>query len=50
MVAVANIFRRASPLKVDNLFRRMQLVSAGLYSWVTAATMRRRRSASSGCC
>ena len=32
MVAVANIFRRASPLKVDNLFRRMQLVSAGLYS------------------
>ena len=32
MVAVANIFRRASPLKVDNLFRRLQLVSAGLYS------------------
>jgi PiT family inorganic phosphate transporter len=32
MVIVANIFRRASPLKVDNLFRRMQLVSAGLYS------------------
>ncbi|MGZ8259281.1 MAG: anion permease [Caldimonas sp.] len=32
MVAVANVFRRASPLKVDNLFRRMQLVSAGLYS------------------
>ena len=32
MVAVAHIFRRASPLKVDNLFRRMQLVSAGLYS------------------
>ena len=32
MVLVANIFRRASPLKVDNLFRRMQLVSAGLYS------------------
>jgi PiT family inorganic phosphate transporter len=32
MVAVANIFRHASPLKVDNLFRRLQLVSAGLYS------------------
>ena len=32
MVLVANIFRHASPLKVDNLFRRMQLVSAGLYS------------------
>ncbi|HEY5322227.1 MAG TPA: inorganic phosphate transporter [Caldimonas sp.] len=32
MVGVANVFRRASPLRVDNLFRRMQLVSAGLYS------------------
>ena len=32
MVLVANAFRRASPLRVDNLFRRMQLVSAGLYS------------------
>jgi len=32
MVAVAWIFRRSSPLRVDNLFRRMQLVSAGLYS------------------
>jgi PiT family inorganic phosphate transporter len=32
MVLVANVFRRASPLRVDNLFRRMQLVSAGLYS------------------
>jgi len=32
MVAVAWVFRRASPLRVDNLFRRMQLVSAGLYS------------------
>jgi PiT family inorganic phosphate transporter len=32
MVLVSNIFRRASPLRVDNLFRRMQLVSAGLYS------------------
>src|SRR5262249_48341439 len=29
---VAHVFRRASPLRVDNLFRRMQLVSAGLYS------------------
>ncbi len=32
MVVVANIFRRASPLRVDNWFRRLQLVSAGLYS------------------
>jgi PiT family inorganic phosphate transporter len=32
MVAIVNIFQRASPLKVDNLFRRLQLVSAGLYS------------------
>jgi PiT family inorganic phosphate transporter len=32
LVLVGNVFRHASPLKVDNLFRRMQLVSAGLYS------------------
>jgi inorganic phosphate transporter, PiT family len=32
MVVVAWLFRRTSPLKVDNLFRRLQLVSAGLYS------------------
>jgi PiT family inorganic phosphate transporter len=32
MVVVANLFRRVSPLHVDNLFRRAQLVSAGLYS------------------
>jgi PiT family inorganic phosphate transporter len=32
MVAVAWLFRRASPLRVDNWFRRAQLVSAGLYS------------------
>jgi PiT family inorganic phosphate transporter len=32
MVLVAWVFRRASPLRVDNLFRRAQLVSAGLYS------------------
>jgi PiT family inorganic phosphate transporter len=32
MVVVAHIFRHSSPLKVDNLFRRLQLVSAGLYS------------------
>jgi len=30
MVAVAWLFRRASPLHVDNWFRRAQLVSAGL--------------------
>ena len=32
MVVVAWICRRASPLRVDNVFRRLQLVSAGLYS------------------
>jgi PiT family inorganic phosphate transporter len=32
MVIVANLFRRASPLRVDNWFRRLQLISAGLYS------------------
>ncbi len=32
MVAVAWLFRRTSPLRVDKAFRRMQLVSAGLYS------------------
>lgn len=32
MVAVAWIFRRTAPLRVDAWFRRLQLVSAGLYS------------------
>ncbi len=32
MVAVAWIFRRTPPLKVDGWFRRLQLVSAGAYS------------------
>ena len=32
MVAVAWICRRTSPQRVDNSFRRLQLVSAGLYS------------------
>ena len=32
MVVVAHLFRRVSPLRVDNWFRRLQLVSAGLYS------------------
>ena len=32
MVAVAWLCRRTSPMKVDNIFRRLQLVSAGLYS------------------
>jgi PiT family inorganic phosphate transporter len=32
MVLVAWICRRTSPLRVDNWFRRLQLVSAGLYS------------------
>ena len=32
MVAVAWICRRTSPHRVDNIFRRLQLVSAGMYS------------------
>ena len=32
MVLVANLFRRARPLKVDKWFRRLQLLSAGAYS------------------
>ncbi len=32
MIGVAWIFRRTSPLRVDNWFRRFQLVSAGMYS------------------
>ena len=32
MVAVAWICRRTSPLRVDKLFRRLQLASAGMYS------------------
>jgi PiT family inorganic phosphate transporter len=32
MVAVAWVCRRQSPLKVDRWFRRLQLVSAGMYS------------------
>lgn len=32
MVIVAWVCRRTSPLRVDNLFRRMQLFSAGMYS------------------
>jgi PiT family inorganic phosphate transporter len=32
MVAVSWMFRRWHPFKLDQLFRRMQLVSAGLYS------------------
>ena len=32
MIVVAQLFRHASPLRVDNLFRRLQLVSAGAYS------------------
>jgi len=32
MIGVAWVFRRSSPLRVDGWFRRLQLVSAGLYS------------------
>ena len=32
MIVVAWIFRRSTPHKVDTLFRRLQLLSAGVYS------------------
>jgi len=32
MVLVSNVFRRATPSRVDRWFRRLQLVSAGAYS------------------
>ncbi len=32
MIGVAWLFRRTPPLRIDNWFRRLQLVSAGLYS------------------
>src|SRR5260221_3899636 len=32
MVAVTWIFRRWNPFRLDKLFRRLQLISAGLYS------------------
>ncbi len=32
MIAVSWIFRRSTPHKVDKLFRRLQLLSAGIYS------------------
>jgi PiT family inorganic phosphate transporter len=32
MVIVAWLFRRTTPIRIDNWFRRLQLVSAGLYS------------------
>jgi PiT family inorganic phosphate transporter len=32
MLGVAHLFRRASPMRIDNWFRRLQLISAGLYS------------------
>src|SRR5207237_7075261 len=32
MVAVSWIFRRTAPSRVDRLFRRLQIVSAALYS------------------
>ena len=32
MVGLAWLFRRTSPLRIDNWFRRLQLVSAGAYS------------------
>jgi PiT family inorganic phosphate transporter len=32
MVLVSNVFRRATPSRIDRWFRRLQLVSAGAYS------------------
>ena len=50
MLAVSWMFSRATPRRVDRWFRRLQFVSASLYSLGTAATTRRRPWASSGCC
>ena len=50
MVLVAWIFRRASPNRVDKWFRRLQWFLPVPTAWVTAATMRKRPSVSSGCC
>jgi PiT family inorganic phosphate transporter len=47
MVIVSWVFRFWTPSRVDSLFRRLQLVSAGVYS---AATTRRRPWGSSPCC
>ena len=50
MVVVAHRCRRSSPLRVDNRFRRLRLVSAGPYSQGTAVTSHKRPSASlAGC-
>jgi PiT family inorganic phosphate transporter len=50
MTAVAWIFFRQAPHRVDRWFRRAQLVSAACTASATAATTRRRRWASSRCC
>ena len=50
MVLVFNLFRRATPSKVDRWFRRLQLVSAGAYSLGHGGNDAQKPSASSGCC
>ncbi len=51
MVLVMNVFKRATPGRVDKVFRRGQLLSAaGLQPRATAPTTPRRRWGSSRCC
>jgi len=50
MVLVAWICRRTAPSKVDRWFAGCSCCRPGPTAWATAATTRRRPSASSGCC
>jgi uncharacterized protein Yka (UPF0111/DUF47 family) len=50
MVVVSWLANRSTPRKVDKSFRRLQLCRRPPTVSVTAATMRKRPSASSGCC
>ncbi len=47
MASITWLFRRWNPFRLDELFRRLQLVSAASTASATAATTRRRRWASS---
>ena len=50
MVAVAWVFRRVRPGRVDKWFRSLQLLSAGAYSLGRGGNDAQKTSASSGCC
>lgn len=46
MILVYWLFRKSSPKKMDGWFRRLQLVSSGLFSFSTGRTTRRKPSVS----